>query len=84
MTYITERVMAMSFPASGFESMYRNSIQDVVTYLDGKHEGHYKIYNMSGRNYNQEKFEGRVENYDWEDHHSPTIDVLFRACDSMY
>ena len=25
-SYITERVIAMSFPACGFETMYRNSI----------------------------------------------------------
>ena len=28
-TYITPRVLAMSFPASGVEQMYRNSISDV-------------------------------------------------------
>ncbi len=29
MTYITERIAAMSFPGSGFESVYRNNINDV-------------------------------------------------------
>ena len=28
-TYITKRVCGMSFPASGFEQMYRNNINDV-------------------------------------------------------
>lgn len=28
-TYITERVCGMSFPASGFEQVYRNNINDV-------------------------------------------------------
>ena len=28
-TYITDRVLAMSFPASGFEQVYRNNIHNV-------------------------------------------------------
>ena len=28
-TYVTRRVAGMSFPASGFEQMYRNNINDV-------------------------------------------------------
>lgn len=36
-TYITERILAMSFPATGFESCYRNSMSDVSRYLDERH-----------------------------------------------
>jgi phosphatidylinositol-3,4,5-trisphosphate 3-phosphatase and dual-specificity protein phosphatase PTEN len=28
-TYVTKRVLGMSFPASGVETMYRNNINDV-------------------------------------------------------
>lgn len=83
-TYITRRVLAMSFPASGIEKMYRNAMSDVISYLDKNHGGHYKIYNMSGRSYDTSKFNGEVENYDWEDHHPPQIGVLFESCHSMY
>jgi len=30
MSYITDKIIAMSFPASGLESMYRNPISDVI------------------------------------------------------
>lgn len=78
-TYITRRILAMSFPASGIEKMYRNAKSDVVNYLDKHHGGHYKIYNMSGRTYDTSKFNGVVESYDWEDHHSPEMKVLFQS-----
>lgn len=33
LTYVCNRIIAMSFPASGFESAYRNSIEDVEKYM---------------------------------------------------
>ena len=38
LTYITPNIMAMSYPSSGLESMYRNPIekvgQKIIVYLD--------------------------------------------------
>jgi hypothetical protein len=74
----------MSFPASGLEKMYRNDKSDIAKYLEQTHGDHYKIYNMSGRSYDTTKFKGMVEHYNWEDHHSPEMQVLFKSCHSMY
>jgi hypothetical protein len=45
MAYITERIIGMGFPATGCETIYRNRLVDLKTYLDRYH-GEYKIYNL--------------------------------------
>ncbi len=32
---------------------------------------------MSGRTYDTSKFDNQVESFDWEDHHSPALHILF-------
>jgi phosphatidylinositol-3,4,5-trisphosphate 3-phosphatase and dual-specificity protein phosphatase PTEN len=68
-TYVTKRVLGMSFPASGVETMYRNNINDVIytkywnrllqiiNFLREKHNRNYLIFNMSGRTYDTSKFD---------------------------
>ena len=83
-TYITDRVLAMSFPASGIEKWYRNDISQVVKFLNKRHPDNYRIYNLSNRTYNYAKFKNKVASYEWEDHHSPPILMLFQIWDDMY
>lgn len=43
MTYITDRILAMSFPAERIRSVYRNPLWQVKSVLDMRHPGHYKV-----------------------------------------
>lgn len=85
LSYITERVIGMSYPASTFaEKLYRNDIDTVAKFFNEKHPDSYFIYNMSNRDIVDAKFENRVESYSWADHHSPALSVLFKSCDHMF
>ena len=46
MTYITDRVIAMGFPSTGCETMYRNSLADVTDFFHKYHNDNVKIYNL--------------------------------------
>lgn len=43
MSYITDRVLAMSFPAERMRAVYRNPLWQVQSVLDMRHQGHYKV-----------------------------------------
>lgn len=62
LTYITDRIIAMAYPASNFfEKAYRNSIEDVANYFNEYHKNNYLIINVSSRPYDYSFFQGRVK-----------------------
>ncbi|RKP36769.1 protein-tyrosine phosphatase-like protein [Dimargaris cristalligena] len=57
LSYITGQVVAMCFPSEGLESLYRNELSQVASYLDSHHTDHYKVYNLClEREYQPTKF----------------------------
>ena len=85
LTYITPRVIAMAFPASGMlEKTYRNSIEDVASYLEETHSSHYLVINVSSRSYNYTIFKHKVRDYEWPDHQAPPLSTLVAVAFDMF
>ncbi|KAF5745604.1 phosphatidylinositol 3 4 5-trisphosphate 3-phosphatase [Tripterygium wilfordii] len=93
MTYITENVIAMGFPAgdmsSGFfgyvEGFYRNHMEEVIKFFETHHKGKYKVYNLcSERLYDASLFEGKVASFPFDDHNCPPIQLIISFCQSAY
>ncbi|XP_004399551.1 PREDICTED: phosphatidylinositol 3,4,5-trisphosphate 3-phosphatase TPTE2-like [Odobenus rosmarus divergens] len=77
LTYVTERIIAMSFPSSGKESFYRNPIKEVVRFLDTKHQDHYQVYNLCSEGaYDPKYFHHRVQRIMIDDHNVPALSEM--------
>ncbi|XP_064413855.1 putative tyrosine-protein phosphatase TPTE isoform X4 [Latimeria chalumnae] len=84
LTYVTDRVVAMSFPSSGKQSFYRNPIEEVARFLDTKHKDHYKVYNLcSEKGYDPKYFHYRVERVFIDDHHVPALEDMLKFTASV-
>jgi len=86
LTYISERIIAMGYPAEKVESIYRNDYHNVKEFLDKKHPDHYWVYNLCSekeRQYDKKKFDGRVSYYAFDDHHPPDFSLIQPFCDEV-
>eukprot|EP01065_Artemidia_motanka_P046780 TRINITY_DN7173_c0_g1_i2.p1 TRINITY_DN7173_c0_g1~~TRINITY_DN7173_c0_g1_i2.p1 ORF type:complete len:682 (+),score=25.65 TRINITY_DN7173_c0_g1_i2:232-2277(+) len=70
-------LIAMGYPASGSEALYRNSMDEVERFFTTYHLGAYKVYNLcSEKSYIAEKLEGRWVRFGFEDHNPPPLSLL--------
>ena len=46
LSYITPRIIAMGFPSSGVEGIYRNPLPEVQRFFTKRHASHYKVYTV--------------------------------------
>ena len=86
LTYITDQLIALGFPAEGKEATWRNPMSDVKSFLEAKHRGHYRVYNLcseSNRQYDPKHFGGRVANFGFEDHKAPPLPMLLAVCQDI-
>eukprot|EP00455_Lapot_gusevi_P002810 TRINITY_DN1115_c0_g1_i3.p1 TRINITY_DN1115_c0_g1~~TRINITY_DN1115_c0_g1_i3.p1 ORF type:complete len:874 (+),score=260.49 TRINITY_DN1115_c0_g1_i3:115-2736(+) len=84
LTYITDRIIAMGFPAENLEGIYRNSMSEVQRFFESRHSGHYKVYNLcSERWYDKSRFHDRVLHFPFDDHNCPNFDDMEFFCEDV-
>ncbi|GAA5986016.1 hypothetical protein JCM11641_004902 [Rhodosporidiobolus odoratus] len=83
---LTNRIIIMGYPASGFAALYRNKRSDVLRFLE-PFAPHYKIFNLCPlyeNSYDASAFthkgidrEGEpVARFPWPDHHPPPLSLM--------
>lgn len=84
LSYVTPRLIAMGFPASGREGLYRNPASEVVRLLEQRHPSAYAVWNLcSERDYAVEGLFARVSRCPFPDHTPPPLELIFDFCASV-
>jgi hypothetical protein len=92
LTYITNRVIAMSSPCFGQHSAYRNDIHVVSRFLATRHYGSFFVFNLCDTfyssdgatgNYNPCMIYNQVQRIPFEDHGPPLMVELLSFCEEV-
>ncbi|XP_044309547.1 tensin-3 isoform X3 [Varanus komodoensis] len=83
LTYITERIIAVSFPASCSEETYLHNLQDVTRMLKSKHGDNYLVLNLSEKRYDLTKLNPKIMDVGWPDLHAPPLNKMCTICKAM-
>eukprot|EP01105_Mastigella_eilhardi_P006521 TRINITY_DN18064_c0_g1_i1.p1 TRINITY_DN18064_c0_g1~~TRINITY_DN18064_c0_g1_i1.p1 ORF type:complete len:655 (+),score=126.28 TRINITY_DN18064_c0_g1_i1:131-2095(+) len=83
LSYITDNILAMSFPAQGLTSVWRNHIEEVERFLQTNHPNNFKIWNLTETPYDYKGFTNKVLDYPFPDHHAPSLTMLFAIVNSI-
>jgi len=81
LTYITTRIIAMGFPSSSIEGIYRNNMEDVKEFFAKRHPNHYKVYNLcDDKKYAPNCFY-RQGHFPFKDHEAPPLNLIRPFCE---
>ncbi|XP_060027544.1 tensin-3 isoform X2 [Erinaceus europaeus] len=80
LTYITERIIAVSFPSGCSEESYLHSLQEVTRMLRSKHGDNYLVLNLSEKRYDLTKLNPKILDVGWPELHAPPLDKVCSIC----
>ncbi|XP_054427366.1 tensin-3 [Pteronotus mesoamericanus] len=81
LTYVTERIIAVSFPAGCSEESYLHNLQEVTRMLRSKHGDNYLVLNLSEKRYDLMKLNpNKILDVGWPELHAPPLDKVCSIC----
>ena len=81
LTYITMNIIAMGFPSTSIEGIYRNHMEDVKQFFAIRHPNHYKVYNLcDDKTYAKNCFY-KQDTYPFKDHEAPPLNLIRPFCE---
>jgi len=80
LTYITMQIIAMGFPSTSIEGLYRNNMDDVKRFFNTRHPKHHKIYNLCEEKRYPENTFYQQGYYPFPDHEAPPLPCLMPFC----
>ncbi|XP_068196438.1 tensin-3-like isoform X1 [Antennarius striatus] len=83
LTYITERIIAVSFPRGCSEEIYAHNLKDVTRMLKSKHADNYLIINLSEKRHDLSRMNPKTLDTGWPDMHAPPLDKICTICKAM-
>uniref|UniRef100_A0A8C3DGA8 Tensin 3 n=1 Tax=Corvus moneduloides TaxID=1196302 RepID=A0A8C3DGA8_CORMO len=83
LTYITERIIAVSFTAGCSEEIYLHNLQEVTRMLKSKHGDNYLVLNLSEKRYDLANLNPKIMDVGWPDLHAPLLDKVCTICKAM-
>ncbi|XP_053926278.1 tensin-1 isoform X27 [Cuculus canorus] len=83
LVYITERIIAVSYPSTAEEQSFCNNLHEVAHMLKSKHGNNYVLFNLSERRHDISKLHPKVLDFGWPDLHTPALEKICSICKAM-
>ena len=81
LTYITTNIIAMGFPSSLLEGLYRNPVEEVQRFFNTRHPSHYKIYNLCEEKKYPDNIFFKQGYFPFKDHEAPPLNLIKPFCE---
>ncbi|XP_077515757.1 focal adhesion protein tensin isoform X7 [Amblyomma americanum] len=82
-TYVTEKIIVVTFPEGGLDTTYRSNLKEVTRMLRTKHGNKYTVFNLSEKRHDLARLNSQIMEFGWPAHLSPPLERLCTICKSL-